>query len=106
MCISSQIYLVTIGNVSGAHQIGLLPDPDWKAEDQQGAPASISRGNNNHDDAQGGDMPSWMYKEESNRRETKKIALKKGDLKKKSVQCSPKRMITMLDWMSNIGGCR
>ena len=34
-------------------------------------------GNNNEDDIQGGDMPSWMFKEESNRRKTKNRGSKK-----------------------------
>ena len=49
----------------------MLPDPEWKAEVQRGALARTNGGNNNDDDNQGGDMPSWMFKEESNRRETK-----------------------------------
>ena len=53
--------LVIIGNVRGARQV--LPDPDWKAEDQRGALARTSWGNNNDDDNQGGDIPSWMFKE-------------------------------------------
>ena len=48
------------------------------AEDQRGARARTSGGSNNDNDKQGGDMPSWMIKEESNRGETKK-----GDSKKK-----------------------
>ena len=36
------------GNVRGARQ--MLPDPDWKAEDQGGAEAMTSVGNNNDDD--------------------------------------------------------
>ena len=47
--------------------------PDWKAEDQRGARARTSGGINNDD---GGDMPSWMFKEES-REETKNIDSKK-----------------------------
>ena len=53
----------------GARQI--LPDPDWKAEDQREARARTSGGNNNDDDNQGGDMLSWMFREESNRGMTK-----------------------------------
>ena len=40
-----------------------------------------SGGNNNDDDNQGGDMPSWMFKEESNRGK-----IKKRDWKKKPAQ--------------------
>ena len=61
ICVSSAVYPVIIGNVKGARQ--MLPDPDWKAEDQRKTQANTSRGNNNKDDNQGGDMPSWMFKE-------------------------------------------
>ena len=79
MCVSSPVYPVIIGNMRGARQ--MLPDQDWKAEDQpsspslpvlaQGSRARTSAGSNNEDDNQGGDMPSWMFKEESNREKTK-----------------------------------
>ena len=59
-CVSSSIYPLIISNVRGARQ--MLADPDWKAEDQKGARTNSSAGNN-----QGGDMPGWMFKEESNR---------------------------------------
>ena len=75
MCVSSPVYPVIIGNVRCARQI--LPDPDWKAEDQREPRVRTSGDNNNYDDNKGGDMPSWMFKEESNRGKTKK-----GDLKK------------------------
>ena len=55
----------------------MLPDPDCKAEDQRGARARASAGNNKDDDNQGGDMPIWMFKEEFNREETKNRALKR-----------------------------
>ena len=55
------MYPVIIGNVRGARQ--MLPDPDWKAEDQRGAQDRTSAGNNNDDDNQGGDLPSWMFKD-------------------------------------------
>ena len=35
MCVSSPVYPVIIGNMRGARQ--MLPDPDWKAEDQREA---------------------------------------------------------------------
>ena len=57
-----------IGNMSGERQ--MLPDPDWKAKEQGGARAVGV--NNNDDDDQGGDIPSWMFKEQSSREETKK----------------------------------
>ena len=65
MCISSPIYPVIIGYMRGACQ--MLPDPDWKAEDQREVRARFGGGNTNDDDNQGGDMPIWMFKEESNR---------------------------------------
>ena len=58
-----------IGNVRCACQ--MLSDPDWNSEDQREARARTSGGNNNEDDNQGGDMPSWMFKEESIRGKTK-----------------------------------
>ena len=56
MCISSPIYPMIIGNVRGERQ--MLPDQNWKVEDQRGSRARTSVGNNNQDDNQGGDMPS------------------------------------------------
>ena len=35
ICVSSPVYPVIIGNVRGARQ--MLPDTDWKAEDQREA---------------------------------------------------------------------
>ena len=64
MCVSSPVYPVIIGNVRGARQ--MLPDPYWKAEDQRGARGGTSASNSNDDDNQGSDMPSWIFKEESN----------------------------------------
>ena len=58
-----------IGNVRSARQ--MLPDQDWKAEDQREARARTSGRNNNDGDNQGGDMPSSMFREESNRGKTK-----------------------------------
>ena len=58
----------------------MLPDIDWKAEDQRGARARTSVANNDNNN-QGGDMPSWMFKEESDREETKN-----RDSKKKPAQ--------------------
>ena len=65
----------------------MLPDPNWKA-DQPGDQARTSGGKNNEDDDLGDDMPSWIFKEESNRKETKKTAMKREDSKKKPA--SPK----------------
>ena len=61
------VYPVKIGNRRGERQ--LLPGPVWKVEDQQGDRAKTSGGNSSDDDDQGGNMPSWMFKEESNREE-------------------------------------
>ena len=91
MCFSSSIYPVIIGNVRGAHQ--MLPDLDWKAEVQKGARARTSGGNNNDDDNQGGDMPSWMFKKESNRGETKIETQRRN-------QPKSRKIITVLDKMS------
>ena len=52
-----------------------------EAEEKKRARARTSGGNNNDDDNQGGDMPSWVFKEVSNRGKTKK-----GDSKKKPTQ--------------------
>ena len=56
MCVSSPVYPVIIGNVRGARR--MLPDPDWKAEDQLGVRARTSGGNKDkdNDDNQGGDI--------------------------------------------------
>ena len=75
MCVSSPVFPVMIGNVRGARQI--LPDPDYKAEDQRKARARTSGGNNNDDDNQVGDMSSWLFREESNRDNTKNRDSKK-----------------------------
>ena len=68
----------------------MLPDPDWKAEDQRGSRARTSVGNNNDDDNQGSDLPSRMFKEESNREETKNRGSKKkpAQLKKNDNQAT------------------
>ena len=59
MYYSSPVYLVINGNVRGTRQ--MLPDPDWKAEDQSGAWARTGVSNNNDNDNHVGDMPSWMF---------------------------------------------
>ena len=69
MNVSSPVYPVKISNVRGARH--MLPDQDWKAKNQREARARTSGGDNNDNDNQGGDMPSWMFKEESNRGKTK-----------------------------------
>ena len=58
MCVSSPVYPVIIGNVRGARR--MLPDPEWKAEDQPGVRARTSGGNKDkdNDDNQGGDIPA------------------------------------------------
>ena len=79
MCASSPIYPVIISNVRGARQI--LPDPDWKAENQKEAQARTSGGNNNEGDNQSGDVLSWMFKEESDRGKPKNRDSKKKPAK-------------------------
>ena len=75
LCVSSPVYPVIIGNVRGACQ--MLPDTQWKVEDQREARTRTSGGNNNDDENQGGDMPIWMFKEGSNRGKTKNRVSKK-----------------------------
>ena len=62
----------------------MLPDPDWKAEDQPGVRARTSGGNKDkdNDDDQGGDIPAWMFRK-SNQEKTVKSVPKKRDSKKK-----------------------
>ena len=64
----------------------MLPNPDRKAEEElwnQG-----EGGKNNDDNNQGGDMPSWMFKKESNRGDTKNRDSKKrpAQIKKNATQ--------------------
>ena len=68
----------------GARQ--MLPDPDWKAEDQPGVRARTSGGNKakDNDDNQGGDIPAWMFRRSNQKSE--KSALKERDSKKKPAQ--------------------
>ena len=82
--LSSPVYPVIIGNMRGARR--MLPDPDWKAEDQPGVRARTSRGNKDkdNDDDQGGDIPAWMFKRSNQK--TEKSALKERDSKKKPAQ--------------------
>ena len=47
MCVSSPVYPGIIGNVRGARR--MLPNPDWKAEDQAGVRARTSGGNKDRD---------------------------------------------------------
>ena len=61
----------------------MLPNPEWKAEDQPRV--QDSWGNNNADN-KNGDIPGWMFREKSNQKETKKIVQKKEDPKKKPAQ--------------------
>ena len=95
MCVSSRVYPVIIGNVRGACQI--LPDPDRKVEDQRETQARTSGGNNNDDDNQGGDMPSWVFKEESNRGKLRIETQRRS-------QPRSRKMITMLHKMSKSKG--
>ena len=92
MCVSSPVYPVIIGNMRGAHQ--MFPDPDWKADDQREARPRTSGENNNDDNNQGGDMPSWMFKEVSNRGKKQKRETRRRS------QSRSRRLITMLHKMS------
>ena len=84
MCVSSPVYPVIIGNVRGARR--MLPDPDWKAEDQPGVRARTSGGNKDkdNDDNQGGDIPAWMFRRSNQK--TGKSAPKERDSKVKPAQ--------------------
>ena len=70
----------------------MLPDPEWRPEDQPRVQARTSGGSDNNDNDQSGDMPSWMLKETSGREETKKSASKKRDSKRN--QPSPRKTNT------------
>ena len=84
MCVSSPVYPVIIGNGRGARR--MLPDPDWKAEDQPGVRARTSGGNKDkdNDDNQGGDIPAWMFRRSNQK--TEKSTPKERDSKKKPAQ--------------------
>ena len=84
MCVGSPVYTVIIGNVRGARR--MLPDPDWKAEDQPGVRARTSGGNKDkdNDDNQGGDIPAWMFRRSNQK--TEKSTPKERDSKKKPAQ--------------------
>ena len=84
MCVSSPVYPVIIGNVRGARR--MLPDPDWKAEDQPGVRARTSGCNKDkdNDDNQGGDIPAWMFRRSNQK--TEESAPKERDSKKKPDQ--------------------
>ena len=64
----------------------MLPDPDWKAEDQPGVRARTSGGSKDkdNDDNQGGDIPAWMFRRSNQK--TEKSAPKERDSKKKPAQ--------------------
>ena len=64
----------------------MLPDPDWKAEDQPGVRARTGGGNKDkdNDDNQGGDIPAWMFRRSNQK--TEKSAPKERDSKKKPAQ--------------------
>ena len=85
MCVNSPVYPVIIENMRGAQW--MLPDPDWKAEDQPGVTAGTSGGSKDKDDDddQGGDIPAWMFKK-SRQEMTEKSSPKKRASKKKPAQ--------------------
>ena len=65
----------------------MLPDPDWKIENQPRVRARTSGDNKDkgNNDDQGGDIIVWMIKKFS-REKTEKSAPKKRDSKKKPAQ--------------------
>ena len=73
--VSSPVYPVIIGNVRGARR--MLPDPDWKTEDQPGVRARTSGGNKDKDNDE--------IMTRSNQK-TEKCAPKERDSKKKPAQ--------------------
>ena len=75
------VYPVIIGNVRGARR--MLPDSDWKAEDQLGVRTRTSGGNKDKDsnDDQGGYLLN-----KSSQENTEKSAPKKKDPKNKPAQ--------------------
>ena len=80
MCVSSPVYPVIIGNVKGACQM--------KADNQREAQARTSGGNNNDDDNQGGDMPSWMFRESNRGKTVYRDSKKKPAQIKKNDNCA------------------
>ena len=64
----------------------MLPDPDWKAEDQQGVRARTSGGNKDkdNDDNQAGDIPAWMFRKSNQK--TEKSASKERDSEKSTIE--------------------
>ena len=81
----------------------MLPDPDWKAENQQGVRTRISGGNKDkdNDDDQGGDIPAWMFKKLSlTRRGLRRVLQRRKTLRRN--QPSPRKIMTMLDGMLRV----
>ena len=79
MCVSSPVYPVIIGKVRGARR--MLPDPDWKDEDQPGVRARTSGGNKDKDNDvdQGGDITAWMFRRSNQKTEKKPAQPKEID---------------------------
>ena len=65
----------------------MLPDREWKPNNQREARTRTSLGNNDNQD---GDTPSWMFKDESNRGKTKKRETQRRS------QPRSRKMITVL----------
>ena len=61
MCVNSPVY------TSCHYWKWMLPEPDWKAEDQLGVRARTSGGyeDKDNDDDQGGEIPAWMFEKKS-----------------------------------------
>ena len=78
--------------------------PRLESEDQRGAQARTAAGNKYDDDNQGGVMPSWMVKEESNREENKNRDLKKkpAQLKKKYIMLHKMSKSKRAPWKESV----
>ena len=75
----------------------MLLHPEWKAEDQPRVQDRTSCGNNNAYN-KNGNIPGWMFREKSNQKEPRKLFRRRKTLRKN--QPSPRKMISVLDWMS------
>ena len=83
----------------------MLPDTDWRAEDQPGVRARTSGGNDNNkdnNDDQDGDISNWMFEKKTSREETEKSAPKKRDPKKKPAK--PKENFNRARWNVKVKG--
>ena len=81
MCVISPVYPVIIGNVRWERR--MLPDPDWRAEDQPRVRARTSGSNKDKDNGDDRVVIYLLGFLKSIQEETKKSAPKKRDTKKK-----------------------